>query len=901
MNIAMKELEEINIKKLKIDFCHLTIKETLDILSSDIVGLGSGEADKRLNIYGFNTLPEKKSRTKISIFFNNLKSPLVYALFFAAAFAGLIGEIIDVAIIIIVVFINTLIGYIQEIKAEKEIASLKELSQFFGKVLREKKITTIVTSRIVPGDIVILEEGDRVPADGRLIKANNLLINESALTGESFLAEKVDEKINTSENTIPKNMVFQGTTVAEGRGEFIVVSTGTETHFGKIALFSQEVETETPIQIKMKKLSRDIGIAVLVASIIILAIGIIVHKEILYMVQLTISLAVSAIPEGLPIAITIILVLGAKRMAKKKAIVRNMMAVETLGTTTIIASDKTGTLTHNRLSVVELFTDKKIESNIDILNLEGSFSSQGSKYIGNDLRELLVSGSVCNNAELIIEDGNRRVIGEPTDSAILAAAACIGFSKNEFKRLKEIPFSSTRRITAVLAKSPELFIYTKGAPEEILKISKKVYWGEKELLLNNKVRQEIENQILDMAQRGLRTIAVAKKRFTEGENFNKEFSSGDLIFLGLIGMRDTYRPGVEDAIKKCQAAGVKIIMLTGDHLETAISIARSLGIYKPGDRAVVADKVIDNLSQEDEKDNFSNITVFARVLPEHKYKIIDFLKNKGEVVAMTGDGVNDVPALRKADIGVAMGESGTDAAKESADLVLVDDNFATIINAVEEGRTIFENIRKTVLYLISTSLGEVLTVLGSLILKLPIPITPLQILWINLITDTSAIIPLGMEPKEEEHLKKPPRKLNEGIISNLIKRRSIIVGSYMVIVALMLFVVNLGKGDDYARTITFLFLSISQWFNAFNCRSETRSVFNMDQFSNIPLLLGISLSFLAQIVVMYIHPFSNIFGFVKVGILEWVITILASFGLIILIEIDKLISRKLKLYNKFRV
>lgn len=889
----VETLEKIKLEKLDVNFPHLTIKETLDVLSSNPSGLNHEEAEKRLAIYSLNSLPEKKKRTRLSIFFSNFKSPLVYALLGAAIFAAIIGKAIDVSVIIIVVFINAFIGYLQETKAEKEIALLKELSRLYGEVLRGGKIERIETSLLVPGDIAFLEEGDKVPADGRLIEVNNLLINESALTGESDLVDKTDKKLQVKESEVSKNMVYQGTTVAEGRARFIVTATGTQTHFGKIALFAQEEETETPIQKKMKRLSFNIGIAVILTSVLVLIMGIAIHKDILYMVQLAVSLAVSAIPEGLPIAITIILVLGAKRMAKRKAIIRNMMAVETLGTTTVIASDKTGTLTHNKMGVVEVFTDKTILSDVDPYGFRGDFYYKNKKYSGDDLVSILTAGSVCNNAEIIEEGNETKIIGEATDSAVLSAAIKIGFLKNKFKKLKEIPFSSAKRMMVVLAESLEngKVIYIKGAAEEILKRSQKIYWKDKEVGLDAKTRKNIEDKILDMSKRGLRIIAVSKKNLEDKNNTLEGHLDKGFLFLGLIGMKDTYRLGVKEAVKKCQEAGIRIIMLTGDHLETAVTIAKNLGIYKKDNKAVLAEKIADDLISQKNIEDISKTSVFARILPEHKYRIIDLLKKDGEIVAMTGDGVNDVPALRKADIGIAMGEVGTDAAKESADLVLADDNFATIVNAVEEGRTIFENIRKTVLFLISTSLGEVLAVLGSLILKFPLLITPLQILWINLITDTSATIPLGMEPKEEEHLKKPPRSPAEGIISSLMIKRSLMVGAYMAVIALILFKVNLDRGIDYARTITFLFLSISQWFNAFNCRSEKSSIFEMNFFSNKPLLLGIFLGALGQFLVMYIHPFSGIFGFEKVGISEWMIAIIASFGLILLIEIDKILKR----------
>lgn len=882
--MPVNELTKLNTEELEINFSHLTIKETFDVLLSGIDGISQDGAEKRIKIYGPNSIPEKKKKTKLSIFLSNFNSPLVYALFAAAFFAGIIGKLVDVIVIMVVVFLNALIGFIQEIKAEKEISSLKELSQSYVKVLRSGRISSIGSAELVPGDLVFLEEGDKVSADGRIVEVNNLLINESALTGESELIEKTDEKISAQKNEVAKNMVYEGTTVAEGRGKFLVMATGHQTRFGKIALFAQETETETPIQKKMKVLSRNIGLAVLLASLFVLIVGYFIHGDLLYMAQVSISLAVSAIPEGLPIAITVILVMGAKRMAKRKAIIRNMMAVETLGTTTVIASDKTGTLTHNKLSVEEIFTDKLIVPGKESFGLQGDFFLDGKKYEGKDLKEILIAVGICNNAEVVRGDDGNKIIGEAVDSAVLASAQRIGFKKNRFRRLSELPFSSNRKMMAVLAEFDDKEIYIKGVPEELVKRSVRYFDGEKEIVLTKEKKEEFLSQVSVMSSRGLKVIAVAKKKFKGNGKSLDGHLDGSFVLLGLLGMKDTYRPGVIEAIRKCQGAGIKIIMLTGDHLDTALSIAKKVGIFKNGDEAILAENI--------EGRDLSRMTVFARVLPEYKYAIIEQLKKGGEIVAMTGDGVNDVPALRKADIGIAMGIAGTDAAKESADLVLADDNFATIVSAVEEGRTIFENIRKTVLYLISTSLGEVLAVMGSIVLRLPIPITPLQILWINLITDTSATIPLGVEPKEADHLKKQPRDPSEGIVSPLMVRRSLIVGLYMAIIGLYIFKTNLINGLDYARTMAFLFLSVTQWFNAINCRSEKKSIFKMNPFSNIPLLFGISLAVVGQIIVMYVPPFTTIFGFSHIGLNAWALTLIASSGVLALIELDKVICRK---------
>lgn len=878
----IKAVENLDLKDIKIDPSNLTISESLDVFQSKFDGISELEAKNRLLEYGENRLPESKGRSKLKIFLDNFRSPLVYALLAAAFFALIINEFVDVVVILVVVILNSTIGYIQEIKAKKDIEALKKMSAFSIKVIREGKIFEIDTAYLVPGDIAILEEGTKIPADGRLIEANNLLINESSLTGESELIYKSTDVVKEKDDIASKNMVFQGTIVSEGAGKFVIFATGQDTRFGKIALFAQETESKTPIQVKIENLSKQIGLAVFIISALVLFIGVYKGYSPIEMVQLAVSLAVSAIPEGLPIAVTVVLVLGAKRMAKKKAIVRNMMAVETLGTTTIIATDKTGTLTHNKLKVTSIFVSEEYTFEQETEKNAAHFTVHGKNIFDINLKRLLTAAAVCNDSEFA---DNGDCIGESTDVAILENATALGINKKKFPRLDEMPFSSVKRFMAIHTKiDDEQYICIKGSPEDILSKCN-YYFDDKRLKLTEKKKTELLNTIQQMSQRGLRVIAVAEKIFVS--NFNKSLDS-DFTFLGLIGLKDTYRPGVKDAIAKCKQAGIKIIMLTGDHIDTATTIAKNLGIIKDKKEATLAQDFFLPKIKTDQ--DIGNISVFARILPEFKYQVIDIFKKNGEIVAMTGDGVNDVPALRKADIGIAMGISGTDAAKEAADIVLADDNFATIVAAIEEGRTIFANLRKTLLYLFSTSLGEVLTVIGSMLVGLPLPITPLQILWINLITDTSATIPLGVEPKEDDHLKVPPRDQKEGLVSPLILRRSLLVGTYMAICALLIFWNNLGFGIEYARTVTFLFLSISQWFNAINCRSEKKSVFTMNFFSNPSLLLGLFLSLIGQIVVMYIGFFASIFNFVPVGINAWYIAIVSSFGLILIVELDKLIT-----------
>lgn len=870
----------------------LTTEEIFKNVSSSPNGLSAEEAKNRLSLYGANVIPQKKKKSKLKIFLGNFKNSLVYALFAAALFAFVIGEYLDVIVILGVVLLNAVIGYIQEIKAQKDIEALKKLSSYFVNVIRGGNLTEVSVESLVVGDVVVLSEGDRVPADGRVIKSNSLLLNEAVLTGESELVLKTDQKISTENEKDPDNMVFQGTIVAEGKGQFVVLATGADTRFGKIAVFAQKEEEKTPIEKKIAKFAKQIGVVVLLVCALVLILGVLEGYGIIEMIQFSISLAVSAIPEGLPIAVTIALVLGAKRMAKKNAIVRNMMAVETLGTTTVIATDKTGTLTHNELKVVSAHNSRTYEFEEGNEN-SGYYMYHGKRCKSGDLRRLLTAGAVCNNAEYLPDE--ERIIGDATDAAILENAESCGIKKEYFKKLNEVPFSSEKRYMAVLAEEDgEKKIFIKGAPEEIIaRCSYSLVDGKKERI-SKKKREEMLEDIERLSKNGLRLVAAGDKDYSK--DFKSSLNDG-FTYLGTLALKDTYRPGVKEAIEKCKKAGIRIVMLTGDHLGTAIQIAKKLGIIKRKGEAVLSS----NISEHGIKlKDTENVSVFARILPEHKYKVVEYFKNKGEIVAMTGDGVNDVPALRKADIGISMGKSGTDAAREASDLVLADDNFATIVSAVEEGRTIFANLRKSILYLVSTSVGEVLTVIGALLLALPLPITALQILWINLITDTSATIPLGVEEKEEEHLKMPPRNLKDGIISPLMIRRSILVGFYMAAVALYIFENNRAFGLDYARTVTFLFLSVSQWFNALNCRSEKKSVFSRNPFSNSWLNIGIAGSFAAQVAIMYLPRASTLFNFVPVGFDAWLIPVVLSFGVIFLIEIDKFVGNKIEDIKKKR-
>ncbi len=868
-------------------------KIILSELKSSRKGLTDHEAKFRLLKYGQNVLDLGKKKSKFSIFISNFKSPLIYLLAVAGLIALILGNTIDSLVIFVVVLVNAIIGYFEESKAENTIEELKKISALSTFVIREGQQKKIPAANVVPGDIIVIAEGVKIPADARLIEAVGIQVDESSLTGESTYVDKSARSQKNKKAIEARNLLYMGTTVTSGHGLAVVYATGVETEFGKIGeLVSDEFHTKTPLQIKLEKFGKQIGVVVLLISTIIFITGIIFGNDPLLMFETAVSLAVSAIPEGLPVAITIILVLGMKRMAKKKAIIRNLSAVETLGTTTVIASDKTGTLTHNKLSVVELYTDTTYTVGGDGYGLKGSFYNKGIIVKPNkSLREILLAAVLASEGEIRDKNGRTEVFGDPVDSAILVAAAKAGIKKEKvflkYPRKSEIPFTSERKFSASqnLIEKGKKQIHFKGAFEEVLKRS--ISFNGKRI--SNAKRQELQKISKDMAERGLRVLAVAKKTDHYGRLTLNDVQSG-FDFLGFIGMKDTYRQGAKHAIDICKRAGIKVIMLTGDHLDTAKTIGHDLSILRTSEEAIDASSLGDEDKEKLTK-IIENIKVFARIRPKAKYQIIEALKENGEIVAMTGDGVNDVPALVRADIGVAMGVAGTDAAKESADMILTDDNFATIVTAVKEGRTIFENIRKTIYYLFSTNVGEIFTVVGGLLVGFPLVLNPLQILWMNLVTDTPTVIPLGMEPTEEDHLAKPPRNPKESILSKRIIRRTIIVGLTMMIISLWLFWGNLDKSETYARTMLFTFLIVSQWVNAFNAKSEVRSIFKINLFDNMWLVWGTVISIILQSVIMYVEPIRNVFNITTLNIVEWGYLFLLSLLVILVAEIDKLFVR----------
>ena len=786
---------------------------------------------------------------------------------------------IDSIIILIIVVINSFIGIFQENKAEEAIDSLKKLSTSKTTVIRDSKLQKVPTEDIVPGDIILLKAGDIVCADARIIDSYNFYVEESSLTGESNFVEKDSNKI--LKRNIPiaeqKNMLFATSFVSLGHAKAVVIGTGMNTKVGKIAkLINNEKVSNTPLQKKLSDLSKILGIAVILISIVIFVLGIIQNIDFLEMFMLSISLSVAAIPEGLPAVVTVVLAIGVRKMAEKNAIIRKLTAVEALGSADIICSDKTGTLTQNKMTLVE------------IASISGIENSDSKQY---DL--ILTLGVLCNNSHIKNKTAPL-VDGEPTENAIILKAIQSEKNKNvldkKYKRIKEISFDSKRkRMTTIhLLNNNNYRVITKGAPDVLLNFCNYYQLNDKTYPLKSDDLNKIRKIYLDMTSRGLRVLGVAYKDSDTIPNSNS--TETDLIFCGIFGIKDQPRPEIKNAIKECQNAGIKPVMITGDHVLTAQSIAKEIGILKYDNEAITGNE-LDKMSKKNLVKNISKYTVFARVSPEHKAKIVKAFQETGSVVAMTGDGVNDAPALKVADIGCAMGISGKDVAKSASDLIMTDDNFSTIVEAVRQGRGIYNNIKKTIHFLLSTNIGEILTVLIGFILKLPSPLLPIHLLWINLVTDSFPALALGMEPIDEDVMKHNPQKYKKGLFSDGLGYSIILEGSLIGALGLLSFVIGnifFDVGNQIiARTMAFSTLSISQLLHVFNVRNN-KSIFNYKSFFSNPYLIYSFLLCLCLQILVVTMPFLNpIFKTCYMNSTQWFIVIVLSIIPLVVSELEK--------------
>ncbi|MFS0861428.1 calcium-translocating P-type ATPase, SERCA-type [Fredinandcohnia sp. 179-A 10B2 NHS] len=849
-------------------------------------GLTDQEVKQRQKQFGYNELEEAERPSALLLFLAQFKDFMVIVLLAATLISGLLGEYIDAIAIIAIVLINGFLGFFQERKAEKSLSALKELSAPQVNVFRNNEWTRIPSRDLVIGDIIKFSSGDRIGADVRLIDVKSLEIEESALTGESVPVAKHVNPITNGEISLgdQENMAFMGTMVTRGNGIGVVVGTGMNTAMGQIAELLQSAETMiTPLQRRLEQLGKILISVALVLTLLVVVVGVINGHDLYNMFLAGVSLAVAAIPEGLPAIVTVALSLGVQRMIKKNAIVRRLPAVETLGCASVICSDKTGTMTQNKMTVTHLWSGGKTWTVSGTgYDLKGSFYA-GEREIkpteNKALQQLLTFGVLCNNATLKRNDEEIIVDGDPTEGALVVAGVKAGMSKeflsNQFEVIEEFPFDSGRKMMSVIVKDKagNQFVITKGAPDVLIGVSESILWDNRQQNLSTEYETKIKDAIEGLASNALRTIAVGFKPLRPNQRIvNERDAESGLTFIGIQGMIDPPRPEVKAAVRECKDAGIKTIMITGDHLITAKAIATQLGILPAGGK-VLDGNTLSKMEVEELEEIVDDVYVYARVSPEHKLKIVKALQKKGHIVAMTGDGVNDAPAIKASDIGIAMGITGTDVAKEASSLVLLDDNFATIKAAIKEGRNIYENIRKFIRYLLASNVGEILVMLFAMILSLPLPLVPIQILWVNLVTDGLPAMALGLDQAEGNVMKRGPRSPKEGVFARGLGWKIISRGFLIGIVTLAAFMIvyyrdpnNLG----YAQTIAFATLVMAQLIHVFDCRSE-RSVFHRNPFQNMYLVWAVISSIALMLVVIYYPPLQPIFHTYAIEPRDWLL------------------------------
>ena len=869
-------------------------------------GLGEEDVTDRIKTYGFNELKEAKRVSPILLFLNQFKDFMVVILMAATLVSGLLGEYVDSITILAILLLNAVLGFIQEFKAERSLHALKQLSAPLAKVYRSCEKYNIPAKMLVPGDVIIVESGDRVPADIRWTETNNLEIEESVLTGESVSSVKHEATISGEQVALGdlKNIGFMGTMVTRGTARGVVIRTGMTTEMGKIADLIQNTEQqETPLQHRLEQLGKVLIMVALALTFMVVLAGIMHGQPLMGMFLAGVTLAVAAIPEGLPAIVTIALALGVQRMIKRKAIVRKLPSVETLGCASVICSDKTGTLTQNKMTVTNVWVDGYT------FHVTGNGYRPDGDILKNNtcinineqttLRQLLHVCALCNNAQIICSSTEEEcseahtqqqddeaitwsLKGDPTEGALLTLCSKTGIEQkklsNQWERIKEFPFDSDRKTMSVIVSDQEnKRIYTKGAPELLIDKCNYILWNGKEVPFTAQLRKKAMEENERMGMESLRVIGMAYRRVASNERVEHEnIAERNLVFIGLTGMMDPPRKEVRSSISTCKKAGIKTVMITGDHTTTAIAIATSLGILPPGGKHLLGQQMA-NMSDEQLEKVVDDTYVYARVSPEHKLKIVQCLQKKGHVVAMTGDGVNDAPAIKAADIGICMGISGTDVTKEASALVLSDDNFSTIVTAVEEGRNIYENIRKFIRYLLASNVGEILTMFLAMMAGLPLPLLPIQILWVNLVTDGLPAMALGVDQPEEDLMEHRPRTSRESIFARRlgwkVASRGIMIGVCTLASFWMTLQANVGQEDQLARaqSVAFMTLVLSQLIHVFDCRSS-RSIFHRNIFQNKYLVAAVISSIVLTVGVMYIEPLRPIFKTVPLGFREWALT-----------------------------
>ena len=881
-------------------FYNLTEKEALLYLDTKKDGISQAEAEYRIKKYGLNELVEQEHITTYEIFFNQFKSILILILLLAALVSGFIlKEYTDMAVIFVIIILNSIIGFIQEYRAEKAVEALTKMVSPNSRVVREGKIREVAASNIVPGDILVIEEGDRIPADGRVIEANSLKIDESPLTGEST---SITKKVDALEGEVPldqrTNMVYKGTHVSYGRGLAAITATGMSTKFGTIAVLIQSISGEdSPLKKKTEKLGKQLGLMALLGCIIVFIVDYTNGVALVDSFLTAVSLAISAIPEGLPTVLIITLSLGAQQMARKNAIIRRLNSVETLGTTTVICSDKTGTITKNEMTV------RNIQTPYKTYNVTGEGFTPVGTFISNNeeidpltdphLELILKAGLLCNDSSIINDEkGGPFIIGDPTEGAMLVVAVKAGLIpenvENINQRIWEAPFDSIRKMMSTVYKTESgARVFIKGAPEVIIEKSSECYCNGTVIKHELEQVQHIKSQVNSMANNALRVLAFAYKDVDLNTDYLQEEVESDLVYIGLMGLMDPPREEVTEAIQKCKNAGIRPIMITGDHKSTAVAVAREVGIISGNDEEVITGSDLMDISDEELMDKVTRVSIFARVSPEHKLRIAQSLRANGHIVAMTGDGVNDAPAIKAADIGIAMGIKGTDVTKEAADMILTDDNFATIVNAVEQGRIIYDNIRKFMRFMISSNFDEMIVITIFVLVGLPVPFIPVMILWLNLVTDGGPAIALSMDVPKDDLMAMPPRDPRAGVLHGMY----LFIIAYVILQSITLagtfywkYVIQ-GAGLEIARTLTFMQVCIFELVVVWNCRSETHSVFRTG-LDNRYLLASTLFGGMLTMALCYIPLFQDIFQTVPLTLEDWIWVFGTSLvGLFVLPEI----------------
>ena len=892
-----------------------SIETSLETLQTNLEsGLSQKEAESRLTKYGHNELVEKGGRTPLKIFWEQITATMVLILIAAAVVAGFLGDLKNAIAISAIVILYAFRGFIQEYRAEQAIAALKKLSVPNVRVVRDGALKEISANMLMPGDIIQLEAGNVLPADVRLVEAVNLRIQEAALTGESEPVEKQTAALSGDDLPLGdrRNMGFMGTIITQGRGMALVVSTGMQTELGKIAdLIQQSGSDETPLQKRLDALGKNLAIVGVVIAILIAVLGLVRGDELRHMLLTAVSVAVAIVPEGLPAVVTITLALGAQRMLAKNALIRKLPAVETLGSVTVICSDKTGTLTENRMTVVILdVADHALDLTGEV-DKSGSFTT--TRNLGSPAQSALsltaIGGALCNDARLVDEGDDRfHTLGDPTEGALVVAAAKMGYWKSaldiSFPRAAELPFDSERKrmttvhhlgqydpdVLAGLDVAERRYIaFTKGGVDGMLNLSSHVWVGGKAEKMDDNWQVRIEAANQRLARKGMRVLGVAFRLMNQIPDILQTDLEQNLTFVGLFGMIDPPREEVRDAIAVTKSAGIRTVMITGDHPLTASEIARQLGISEQG--RVLTGAELENISFDELKNVVNDVQVFARVSPEHKLRIVQALQEKGHVVSMTGDGVNDAPALKRADIGVAMGITGTDVSKEAADMVLLDDNFATIVAAVKEGRTIYDNIRKFVRFSVAGNIGKVLVMLLAPFLGKPIPLLPLQLLWLNLLTDGLLGLGMGVENSESDTMKRPPYSPREGVFSRGAGLQVIWVGGLIGALALGIGSWYYFTGRDQWQTMVFTFLAFAQFFQALASRSAKDSFFKTGLFGN-RLLTWMAITVLVlQLAVIYVPFMRSFFGVIPLGGMDLLIVIGIAALILVAMEGEKALKK----------